>query len=92
MPLFNHFQLTVTETDVSELCDSMKDELPESIIQGEIECNQSNLQQVDTKKKRRFVYEEKDKEDVAQYAVQCGCTAAIRKFKHRFLNLNESTV
>ena len=78
MPLFNHFQLTVTETDVSELCDSMKDELPESIIQREIDCNQSNLQQVDTKKKRRFVYEEKDKRDVTKYEVQFGTTAGIK--------------
>ena len=53
---------------------------------------QSNLQQVDTKKKRHFVYEEKDKQDVAKYAAHCGTTAAIRKFKHKFPNLNDSTV
>ena len=39
----------------------MKEELPESITQKEMECIQSNLQQVDTKKKRCFVYEENDK-------------------------------
>ena len=57
-----------------------------------MECIQSNLQQVDTKKKRRFVYEEKDKQDVTKYAAQCSTAAAIRKFKHRFPNLNESTL
>ena len=50
------------------------------------------MQQLDTKKRRRFVYEEKDKQDVAIYAAQYGTTAAIRKFKHRFPNLNESAV
>ena len=47
-------------TDASKSCDSMKEELPESITRREMECIQSNLQQVDTKKKRRFVFEEKD--------------------------------
>ena len=44
------------------------------------------------KKRRRFIYEVKDKHDVAQYAGPCGTTAAIRKFKRRFPNLNERTV
>ena len=57
-----------------------------------MECIQSILQQVDIKKKRRFVYKEKDKEYVAKYAAQCGTTAAMRKLKHRFLNLNESII
>ena len=92
MSLFNHFQRTVKETDGSKLCGSMKEELPEIITQREMEYIQSNLQQVHTKKKRRFVYEEKDKQDVAKYAAQYDTTAAIRKFKHRFPNLNESTV
>ena len=47
----NHFQRKVKETDASKLCDSMKEELPESITEREIECIQSNLQQVHTKKK-----------------------------------------
>ena len=57
-----------------------------------MECIHSNLQQVDTKTKRCLFYEEKDKQDVAKYTAQCGTTAASRKFKHRFPNLNESTV
>ena len=47
--------------DASKCRDSMKEELPESITQKEMECIQSNLQQVDTKIKRCFVYEENDK-------------------------------
>ena len=90
MSLFNNFQCTVKETNASKLCDSMKEELPESITQWEMECIQSNLQSV--KKKRHLIYEEKDKQDVAKYAAQCGNTAAIRKFKQRFPNLNESTI
>ena len=92
MSLFNCFQRTVKETNTSKLCDSMKEELPESITQREMECIWNNLQQVDTKKKRCFVYEEKDKQDVAKYAAQCGTRAAIRKFKPKFPNLKESTV
>ena len=34
----------------------------------------------------RFVYDEKDKQDVAKYTAQCDTTTAIRKFKHRFPN------
>ena len=52
MTLFNHFQRTVKETDASKLYDYMEEELRESITQREMECIHSNLQQVDTKKKR----------------------------------------
>ena len=69
----------------------MKEKLLGSIIPREVECIQSSLQQVDKKKNRRFVYKEKDKQDVAKYGAQCDTTAAIRKFKQRFPNLNEST-
>ena len=87
-----HFQRTVKETDASKLFDSMKGEFHESITQREMESIQNNLHQLDKKKKRRFVYRENYKQDVAKYAAQCGTTAAIRKFKHIFPNLNESTV
>ena len=52
------FQCTVKETDASKLCGSMNEELPEIITQSKMEYI-SNLQQVDTKKKRHLVYEEK---------------------------------
>ena len=52
------FQRTVKETDASKLCGSMNEELPEIITQRKMEYI-SNLQQVDTKKKRHLVYEEK---------------------------------
>ena len=42
--------------------------------------------------KKRVVCEEKDKQEIAKYAAVCGVTAAIRKFKQKFPNLNESTV
>ena len=71
----------------------MKEELPESIAQREIRCIQSTLQQVDTKKKRRFVYEEKDNEMSQNMKFSLVLQQALsRKFKHRFPNLNESTV
>ena len=92
MLLFNHFQHTIKEADASKLCDSMKEELPESITEREMKCIQSNLQQLDTNKKICFVYKGKDKQDVTKYAAQCVSKAAVRKLKHRFPNLNESTV
>lgn len=52
------FQCTVKETDASKLCGSMNEELPEIITQRKMEYI-SNLQQVDTKKKRHLVDEEK---------------------------------
>ena len=52
------FQCTVKETDASKLCGSMNEELPEIITQSKMEYI-SNLQQVDTKKKRHLIYEEK---------------------------------
>ena len=58
MSLFNHFQRTVKETHASKLCDSMK-QLPENITQSKIEYIQGNLQQADTKKKRRFFFAKK---------------------------------
>ena len=51
MSLFNHFQRTTKETDTSKLCDSMEEVLPESIAHREMACIQSNLQQIDTKKR-----------------------------------------
>ena len=59
MTLFNHFQRTVKETDASKLYDYMEEELRESITQREMECVHSNLQQVDTKKKRDVIFTQK---------------------------------
>ena len=67
MLLFNHFQHTVKETDASKSYNSMKEDLPGSIREREMECIQSKQQQVDIKRKRCFVYAEKDKQDVAKY-------------------------
>ena len=58
---FQSFSTYSKETDASKLCDSMKEELLESITQREMECIQNKLQQVDTEKERSFVYKEKDK-------------------------------
>ena len=43
-------------------------------------------------KKKRTVYPEKDKQEIAKYAAICGVTAAIRKFQPKFPHLTESTV
>ena len=59
MTLFNHFQRTVKETDASKLYDYMEEELRESITQREMECIHSNLQQVETKKKRNVIFTQK---------------------------------
>ena len=46
----------------------------------------------DAKNKKRVVYEENDKQEIGKYAAVCLVAAAIRKFKQKFPNLNESTV
>ena len=70
----------------------MQEGLPEIIAQKELKYIQRNLmQQVEKKKNKRFFYESINKQNIAKYTFQFGPTKIIRKFKHRFPNLNENT-
>ena len=67
--------------------------MPENINGKELDSIQESLTlTADAKNKERVVYEEKDNQEIAKYATVCGVTAAIRKLRQKFANLNENTV
>ena len=69
--------------------------MPENINGRELDSIQESLTltaDAKPKNKKLVVYEEKGKQEMAKYAAVCGVTAAVRKFKQKFPNLNESTV
>ena len=71
----------------------MKSNLPSNISSNELEKIHESLMVIQGGgKKKRTVYAEKDKQEIAKYAGVCGATAAIRKFQQRFPHLTESTV
>ena len=71
----------------------MKNNLPDNVTTKDLEKVQESLKITTCEgKKKRVVYGGKDKQEIAKYAAVCGVTAAIRKFKQKFPNLNESTV
>ena len=93
MSLCNYFKSGTKAIYAFKLCHSLKDKFPGNIIQNELDCVQKQFDRKSGgKEKKRSLYEEKDKEDIAKYAAQFGTTAAVRKFKQRFSNLTESTV
>ena len=78
--------------DPSNVCESLKNNLPNNITTNELEKVQESLKVAREGKKKRTVYVEKDKQEIAKYAVICGVTAVIRKFQPKFPNLSESTM
>ena len=56
------------------------------------EKSQKSLKVTREEKKKRTVYVEKDKQEIAKYAAICRVTSAIRKFQSNFPNLTKSTV
>ena len=74
------------------MCESVKNDLPNNITANELEKVQESSKVTQEEKKKRTVYAEKDKQEIAKYAAICGVTAAIRKFQPKFLNLTKSTV
>ena len=82
-----------SSSNLSDVCESIKSNLPSNISANELEKIHESLKVVQGGgKKRRTVYAEKDKQEIAKYAAVCGATAAIRKFQQRFPHLTESTV
>ena len=74
------------------MCESVKNDLPNNITANELEKVQESSKVTREEKKKRTVYAEKDKQEIAKYAAICGVTAAIRKFQPKFLNLTKRTV
>ena len=68
------------------------DNLSENTTGRELESIQESLSGTSARKLERTVYDEKDKQEIAKYTSKHGFAAAVRKFKPKFPNLNESTV
>ena len=80
-------------SNLSDVCESMKSNLPSNISGNELEKIHESLKVVQGGgKKKRTVYAEKDKQENAKYAAVSGATAAIRKLQQRLPHLTESTV
>ena len=78
--------------DTRNVCESMKNHLPNDITGKELEKVQESLKVAREEKKKRTVSADKDKQEIAKYAAICEFTEAIRKFQPEFPNLTESTV
>ena len=76
----------------SNVCESMKNNLPNDITTNELEKVQESLKVVREGKKKRTVYAEKDKQEIVKYAAICGVTAALIKPQPKFPNLTKITV
>ena len=94
MSLLNYFKKAGTNTKLSNACDSMKNDnsLPTNISADELEKVKESLKVVEGLKCNRITYSEKDKQEVAKYAIMSGAAASIRKFRQKFPHLTESTV
>ena len=80
------------ETDAFKLHNSKKNKLPENITKKKLGCVQSGLMHTANWGKQKDSLYENDTLDTLKYAAQFGTATAIRKFKHRFPNSNESTM
>ena len=83
MSLLNYFKKAGTNSKLSNACDSMKNDnsLPTNISADELEKVKESLKVVEGLKYKRTTYSEKDKQEVAKYAIMSGATASIRKFR-----------
>ena len=78
---FNKSEKSST-SNLSDVCESLKSNLPSNISANELEKIHKSLQVVQGRgKKKRMVYAEKDKQEIAKYVAVCRATAAIRKFQ-----------
>ena len=94
MSLLKYFKKSekASAFDPSNVCKSMKNNLPNNITKNKLEKVKESLKVVRKGKKKQTVYAEKDKQEVAKYVAICGVTAAIRKFQPKFPNLTQSTM
>ena len=94
MSLLKYFKKSekASALDPCNVCESMKNNLPNNITANELKKAQESLKVAREEKKKRTFYAEKDKQEIAKYAAICGVTGAIRKFQPKFPNLTKSTV
>ena len=82
MSLLKYFKKSekASALDSCDVCESMKNDLPNNITANELGKVQEILKVV-REEIKRTVYTEKDKQEIVKYAVTCGVTAAIRNFQ-----------
>ena len=82
MSLLKYFKKSekASALDPCNVCESMKNDLPNNITVNELEKVQESLKVV-REEKKRTVYTEKDKQEIVKYPATCGVTAAIRNFQ-----------
>ena len=73
-------------------CESLKENTPECITVEEIESVQKSLEVDKLQNKKRFVFGEKEKQEIAKFASEHGHAAAVRKFKKKLQTVTESTI
>ena len=73
-------------------CESLKENTPECITVEEIESVQKSLEVDKLQNKKRFVFGEKEKEEIAKFASEHGHAAAVRKVKKKLQTVTESTI
>ena len=73
MSLLKYFKKSEkTALDPGNLCKSTKNDFRNNITANELEKVQESLKVAREEKKKRTVYAEKDKQEIARYAVICG--------------------
>ena len=94
LSLLNYLKKAGTNSKLSNACDSMKNgnSLPTNISADKLEKVKESLKVVEGLKYKRTTYSEKDKQEVAKYAIMFGATASIRKFHQKFPHFTKSAV
>ena len=79
MSLLKYFKKSekVSTLNRFNVCKSIKNDLPNNITENELEKVQKSLKVTREEKKKRTVYAQKDKQEIAKYAAICRVTAAI---------------
>ena len=80
------------EESLIAACESLKENPPECITVEEIESVQKSLQVAKLQNKKGYVFGEKEKQEIAEFASEHGHVAAVKKFKKKFPTLTESTI
>ena len=89
MVLFQLFQKSgKSQSESSEFCQSLKNNLPENLTGRELESIQERLWVTFAMKLKVAVNDEKVKQDIAKYASTHGLAIAVRKFNPKLPSFN----
>ena len=93
MLIFKYFQRKEIpkERGLTAAYESLKENPPECINVEEIESVQKSLQ-VELQNKKRYVFAEKEKQEIVKFTLEHGHAAIVRKFKKKFPTFTENTI